>query len=74
MLYVPSLHNHAIVISGMYHIVLMKTKNIFVAETGRIICSHPLTQAHTYIYIILLCQHDTATYNIVAINNTAQYM
>ena len=67
MLYIASLHNHAIVASGMYHIVFNKTENIFVNENGRIICTHLLTHAHTYFYITLLCIHDTATYNIVAI-------
>ena len=48
MLYVASLHNHAIVASGMNHIVFTKTENIVVDEIGRIICSHLLAHAHTY--------------------------
>ena len=72
MLYVASLHNNAIVASGMYHIVFIKTENIVVNEIGRIICTHLLAHAHTYFYITLLCMHDTATYNIVAINSTVQ--
>ena len=48
MLYVASLHNHAIVASGMYHIIFIKTENIVVDEIGRIICSHLLEHAHTY--------------------------
>ena len=48
MLYVASLHNHAIVASGMYHIVLIKTENIVVNEIGRIICTHLLAHTHTY--------------------------
>ena len=68
MLYVASLHKYAIVASGMYHIVFIKTKNIVVNEIGRIICTHLLAHAHTYFYITLLCMHDAATYNIVAIN------
>ena len=31
-----------------------------------------LAHTHTYFYIKLLCMHDTATYNIVDINNTIQ--
>ena len=72
MLYVESLHNHAIVASVMYHFVLIKTENIVVDEIGRIVCSNLLAHAHTYIYIKLLCMHDTAKYNIVAINSTVQ--
>ena len=72
MLYVASLHNHAKVESGMYHIVLFKTENIVVDEIGRIICSHLLAHAHTYFQITSLCMHDTATYNIVALNSTVQ--
>ena len=72
MLYVASLHDHAIVASNMYYIVFIKTKNIVVNEIGRIICSYLLAHAHTYFYITLLCMHDTATYNIVAINNIVQ--
>ena len=48
MLYVASLHNHAIVASGMYHIVFMKTENTVVDEIGRFIGSHLLAHAHTY--------------------------
>ena len=32
MLYVASLHNHAIVASGMYHFVFIKTENIVVVK------------------------------------------
>ena len=52
MLYVASLHNHAIVASGMcnmYHIVLIKIENIVVDEIGRIICAHLLAHANTYV-------------------------
>ena len=70
MIYVASLHNHAIVASGMYHIVFIKTENIVVDEIGRIICSHLLAHAHTYFKLhYYAC---TATYNIVAINSTVQ--
>ena len=71
---VASLHDHAIVASGMYYIVFIKTENKVVNEMGRIICTHLLELAHTYFYITLLCMHDTATYNIVhvAINSTVQ--
>ena len=31
---------------------------------------HLVAHAYTYFYITLLCMHDTATYNIVAINST----
>ena len=48
MLYVVSLHNHAILASGMYHLVFIKTENIVVGEIGRIIRSHLLAHAHTY--------------------------
>ena len=48
MLYVASLHNHAIVASGMYHIVFIKTENIVVDEIGRIIYSHLLAHDHIY--------------------------
>ena len=48
MLYVASLHNHAIVASGMYHIVSIKTENVVVDEIGRIICLHLLAHAHAY--------------------------
>ena len=64
--------NHAIVASGMYHIVFIKKENIVVDEFGRIICSHLLAQAHTYFYITLLCMHDTATHNFVAMKSTIQ--
>ena len=74
MLYVASLHDHVIVASGMYYIVFIKTENIVVNEVGRIICTHLLAQSHTYFYITLLRMHDTATYNIVAINSTVQLM
>ena len=67
MLYIAS---HAIVASDMDHIVFIKTKNTVVDEIGRIICSHLLAQAHTLFYITLLYRHDTAMYNIVAINST----
>ena len=70
MLYVASLHDHAIVESGMYHIVFIKTENIVVHEIGRIISTHLLAHAHIYFDITLLCMHDTATYNIVAKNST----
>ena len=72
VLYVVSLHDHAIVASGIYHIVFIKTENIVVNEIGRIICTHLLAHAHTYFYITLLCMHDTATFNIVAINSAVQ--
>ena len=72
MLYVASLHNHAIVASGINHIVFIKTENIVVDEIGSILCSHLLAHAHTYFKITLLCMHDTATYTIVAINSTVQ--
>ena len=72
MLYVASLNNHAIVASGMYHIVFIKTENIVVGEIGRIICSHLLSHDHTYFNITLLCMHDTTTYNSEAINSTVQ--
>ena len=73
MLYVASLHNHARVASGMYHIVFIKTENKVVDEMGRIICSHLLAHAYTYFKITLWFMHDTATYNIVAINSIVQY-
>ena len=71
MLYGAPLHNQAIVASGRY---LYHAENIVVDEIGRMICSHFLAHAHTYSYILLTqsCMHDTATYNIVAINNTVQ--
>ena len=72
MLYVASLHDHAIVASGMYYIVFIKTENILVNEIGRLIRTHLLAHAHTYFYITLFCMHDTATYNLVAINSTEQ--
>ena len=72
MLYIASLHNHDIVALGMYHIVFIKTESIVVDEIGRIICSYLLAHAHAYFQITLLCIHDTATYNIVAINSTVQ--
>ena len=73
MLYVALLYSHAIVASGMYHIDFIKTENIIVYEIGRIIiCSYLLAHAHTYFYINSLCMHDTATYNMVAINSTMQ--
>ena len=71
MLYAASLHNHTIVASGMYHIVFIKTENIVVDEIGRIICSHLLAHTHTY-FLNKIIMHDTATYNIVAINSTVQ--
>ena len=72
LLYVASLHDHAIVAPGMYYIVFIKTENIVVNVIGRIICTHLLAHAHTYFYITLLCMHDTATYNIVDMNSTVQ--
>ena len=72
MLNVASLHNHARVASGMYHIVFIKTENIVVDEIERIISSHLLAHAHKYFYITLLCIHDTSTYSIVDINSTVQ--
>ena len=48
MLYIASLHDHAIVASGKYYIVFIKTENIVVNEIGRIICTHLLAHAHTY--------------------------
>ena len=63
---------NAIVASGMFYIVFIKTENRVVNEIGRIICTHLLAHAHTYFYITLLCMHDTATYNIVVINSTVQ--
>ena len=51
MLYVASLHNHEVVVSGMYHIVFIKTENIVVDEIGRITCSYLLAHTHTYFYI-----------------------
>ena len=49
MLYVASLHNHhAIVASGMYHIVFTRTENSVVGEIGRILCSYVLAHAHKY--------------------------
>ena len=53
MLYVASLHNHAIVASGMYHIVFIKRENIVAGEIGIIIFSHLLAHAHTYFSITL---------------------
>ena len=55
MLFVASLQNHALVVSGMCHIVFIKTENIVVDEIGRIICSHLLAHAHTYFQVTLLC-------------------
>ena len=72
MLYAASLHNHSIIASGMYHIVFIKTENIVVDEIGTMICSHLQAHAHAYFYITLLCMHDIATYNIVAIKNIVQ--
>ena len=72
MLYVASLHNHAIVASVIYHIAFIKTENIVVDEIGRIVCSHLLAHAHEYFYITFLCMHDTATYNILVINSNVQ--
>ena len=68
IIYVASLHNHAIVASGMHHIVYIKTENIVVDKIGMITCSHLLARAHTYFNMTLLC----ITYNIVAINSTVQ--
>ena len=48
MLYVASLHNHAIVASGINHIVFINTENIVVGEIERIICSHLLAHARTF--------------------------
>ena len=49
VLYVASLHDHAIVALGiMYYIVFIKTENIVVNEIGRIICAHLLAHAHTF--------------------------
>ena len=36
MLYVTSLHNHAIVASDMYHIVFIRTEHIVVDEIGSV--------------------------------------
>ena len=47
MLYVASLHNHAIVASDMYFFFI-KTENKVVDEIGRITYSHLLAHAHTY--------------------------
>ena len=68
-----TVHNHAIVASGMSHsIKKRRIYNVVVDEIERIICSNLLAHAHTYFNITLLCMHDTATYNIVAINSTVQ--
>ena len=48
MLYVASLHNHAIVASGMYHIVFIKTENLVFDEIGRI---YTHIYKHTLIHI-----------------------
>ena len=74
MLYVASLHNHAIVASGMYHNVFIKTENKVVGEIEK---KYMLTSTSTRSYIflnniIISCMHDTATYNIVVINSTVQ--
>ena len=55
VLYVASLHDHAIVASGMYYIVLIKTENIVVNEIGRIICTHLLAHAHTHFVDNIAC-------------------
>ena len=60
MLYVASLHNHAMVASGMYQFCFIRIENIVVDEIGRIICSHLLAHAHTYFIITLLCMHNYA--------------
>ena len=38
----------------MYHIIFIKTENIAVDEIERIICSHLLARAHTYLYEIIM--------------------
>ena len=48
MLYVVSLYDHAIVASGMYYIVFIKTENVVVNELGRIICTDLLAHAHKF--------------------------
>ena len=55
------------VASCMYHIIFIKTENIAVDKTGRIICSHLLARAQSYFHIKLLCMHDSMTCNIVTI-------
>ena len=49
-----------------YYFFFIKTENIADDEFGRIICSYPLTRAHTYFYIKWLCMHDAVKCNIVA--------
>ena len=49
-LYVASLHDHAIVASGMYYLVFIKTENIVVNEIGKI---YMYTSASTRSYIFL---------------------
>ena len=53
VLYVASMHNHAIVAPGMYNIIFIKTKysrwwNL------KFICSHLLAHAHTFSYNIIM--------------------
>ena len=60
MLYVASLHNHAIVASGMYHNVFIKTENIVVDEIGRIMFASTSTCSYIF-YRTLFCMHDTAS-------------
>ena len=51
---------------------MSNVENIVIDEIGRNISSHLLAHAHTYFHITLLCMHDTATYNIEAVNSTVQ--
>ena len=52
-----TLHNHAIVASGMYHTVFIKTENIIVDEIGRSICSYLLAQSRSYIFLNNIIMH-----------------
>ena len=53
MLYVASLHDHAIVASGMYYIVFIKTENIVVNETGRIVYWKAKERLQSNLFIVL---------------------
>ena len=57
-LYVASLHNYAIVASGMYHIVFIKTEDRVVDEIGRIIlCMFTSTSTRSYISLYNIIMH-----------------
>ena len=54
LLYVATLHNHAIVAPGMYHIVFIETENIVVDEIGSYMFTSTSTRSYIFLYSIIM--------------------